>query len=666
MLNLPVSHSGESRGTPRRTKGFGALATLAIAALSCTALANGIAAADEEDAGERFATWTAANGVSLSAELIGTDGRAALLRMEADDRLFSVPLERLQASDRERALAGDVLRLPELDFSRAPSPSQIGALLRRGTQEGWFPLAAHLQTGLLAAYRGEFGPSAHRWYLLYRWIDLFQENPFHADLVPESGRFGENWPPELMLSVCRDAGFSEEFFELISPHDRMDEVSRILATLHRANPEAFEEYKSLALAIAVVHDQQPPRHWPLSVPDGLLPSNLMPPEDAFAFFVSSHRAGRLLMDPRRMPARKLKFMVDLIAPEEELHWAQQTIRPSVGQFGRTYSSVRYNYDRYGSHLPNFTEPWPHDDYRLQSIRRLGGICGDQSYFATQVGKALGLPTIYFSGYGDNGRHAWMGYFEGATRGWNLDVGRYAQNNYRTGYARDPQTWRTIDDHELHFRQHYLHQTRNYRTSRRHSTVAREFLLAGRETDALSAARRAIDAERRNREAWNLVAEINKGNGRTAAYENTLRQAADAFAHHPHVRAHYHGRLADHLLEREAFDEALDLLFEISRDNRRDRPDLSIRYARRFLEHARETGEVRDLVNAYREILSLLRGHVSGSNFLQEIAMPFLNHLHEDGHTNEARILFSQTRRQLNVPVNTLAAHRLEQLNRTLR
>ena len=662
MRNLPVSHSGDSRGAPRRTKNSVALAILA---LTCAVLP-GTNALAEEDAGERFATWTATNGRSLSAELIGTEGHTALLRLEEDERLFSIPLERLQASDRERALAEDVLRLPTLDFSRDPSAAQIGALLRRGTQDGWFPLAAHLQTRLLATYRGEFRPSAYRWYLLYRWIDLFQETPFHADLAPNSGRFGEDWPPELLMSVCRDADYSEEFFRLISPHDRMDEVSRILAALHRANPEAFEEYKSLALAIAVVHDQQPPGNWPLSVPDGLLPSNLMPPEDTFAFFVSSHRAGRLLMDPRRLPARKLKFMVDLIAPEEELRWAQQSIRPGVGQFERVYFSVRYDHDRYGSHLADFIEPWSHDDYRLQTIRRVGGICGDQSYFATQVGKALGVPTIYFSGYGDNGRHAWMGYFEGPTRGWNLDVGRYARNNYLTGYARDPQTWHPLDDHELHFRQHHLHQTRNYETSRRHSTMAREFLLAGRESAALSAARRAVDAERRNREIWNLLAEINQRDGRTTAYENTLRQAADAFAHHPHVRAHYHGQLADHLLENQAFDEALNLLFEISRENRRDRPDLSIHYARRFLEHARENGEMSNLVNAYRQILSLLRGHVSGSNFLQEIAMPFLNHLHETGYTNDARILLSQTRRQLNVPRNTLAAHRLEALDQTLR
>ncbi len=611
-------------------------------------------------------SWTSTSGVALNAELIGTDGRNALLRLEDGGQIHSVPLSRLRESDRARALAPEILRLPAVDFSRPPSAAQIGDLLRFGTREEWFPLAAHLRARLLAAYGSEYNAALERWYHLYRWIDLFQDEPFHADLSPDSGSFGESWSPELMLSVCRDAEFSRAFFDLITPYDRMEEVSRILGMLHRADPEVFEEYKSLALAIAVVHDQAPPGGWPLSVPGGLLPSNLMPPQDTFAFFVSSHRGGRLLLDPRRLPASKLRFMVDLIAPEEELLWAQQAIRPGVAQFGQTYSSVRYDHRRYGPHLPGFSEPWPHDDYRLQTIRRVGGICGDQSYFATQVGKALGLPTIYFSGYGDNGRHAWVGYFEGASRGWNLDVGRYAQNNYRTGNARDPQTWRTVDDHELHFQQHHLHHAQAYASSRYHSTLAREFLLAGRESSALTAARRAIDAERRNRDAWNLVAEINRRNGRTAAYENTLRQAASAFTHHPHVRANYRSLLADHYLEREDFTQALNLLLQISQDTRRDRPDLSIHYARRFLEHARDHGDVNALVNAYRQILSQLRGHVSGSNFLHEIAMPFLNHLHANGHTNEARLLFGQTRRQLNVPQNTLAAHRLEELNQALR
>ncbi len=617
-------------------------------------------------ADDRWETWSSSDGASLRAELLGTDGHSALLRIEESGQVRLTPLERLASESRDRATSAGVPRLPRLNFNEPPSDSTIGHLLRTGSEGDWSLLAEHLRAGLLAAYRGDYRPPVERWYLLYRWIDLFQENPFHGELASGGRPFGHDWSPRLLMSACRDAAFSREFFDLISPHDHLNEVSRILAQLHRANANTFEEYKSLALAIALVHDQPPPGNWPLSVPDGMLPSRLMAPEDTFAFFVSSHRAGRLLLDPRNLAASKLRFTVDLIAPEDELHWAQQSIRPGVAQFGRTYFMVRYDYRRYGPHLPDFVEGWQEDDYRLQTIRRAGGICGDQTYFATQVGKALGLPTIYFSGYGDNGRHAWMGYFEGPTRGWNLEVGRYERHNYRTGNALDPQTWRTIDDHEIHFQQEYFHRTAEYRRSRYHSAFAREFKLAGRDRDALQAARRAVQAEARNREAWDLVAEINRESGRTAAYENTLTQAARAFAYHPHVNADYRGRLAKSLLERDAFDEALALLRDISQDNRRNRPDLSMRYSRTFLEHAYDNGEIGDIVNAYRQVLSQLRGHVSGSNFLYEIASPFLNHLHETGHTGDARILYSQTRRQLNVPQQTLAGRRLDELNQTLR
>src|SRR5690606_25541101 len=91
----------------------------------------------------------------------------------------------------------------------------------------------------------------------------------------------------------------------------------------------------------------------------------------------------------------------------------------------------------------------HTSYSLSSIRALGGICVDQAYFAWQAGKAKGIPTIIFSGAGNDGAHAWVGYYD-ANRGWNMDVGRYSQGEYVTGRAFSPQDWRHFTDHELRF------------------------------------------------------------------------------------------------------------------------------------------------------------------------------------------------------------------------
>ena len=61
-----------------------------------------------------------------------------------------------------------------------------------------------------------------------------------------------------------------------------------------------------------------------------------------------------------------------------------------------------------------------------------------------MGKARGIPTMMLSGMGDAGAHAWFGYLDKSGE-WELDCGRYENQNYAKGYTRDPQTWNEIKD-----------------------------------------------------------------------------------------------------------------------------------------------------------------------------------------------------------------------------
>ena len=83
-------------------------------------------------------------------------------------------------------------------------------------------------------------------------------------------------------------------------------------------------------------------------------------------------------------------------------------------------------------------------YTLEDIKNNGGICVDQAYYATILGKGRGIPTLYFHGQGASGGHAWFGYLSHGGK-WELDCGRYESQNYPKGYAVDPQTWQRIDD-----------------------------------------------------------------------------------------------------------------------------------------------------------------------------------------------------------------------------
>jgi protein-tyrosine phosphatase len=95
----------------------------------------------------------------------------------------------------------------------------------------------------------------------------------------------------------------------------------------------------------------------------------------------------------------------------------------------------------------FSFIWGQPTYTLQDIEKTGGICVDQAYYSAMIGKGRGIPTLYFSGQGVDGGHAWFGYLSGNGK-WNLDCGRYANQNFAKGYALDPQTWHYIDDTEL--------------------------------------------------------------------------------------------------------------------------------------------------------------------------------------------------------------------------
>jgi hypothetical protein len=64
-----------------------------------------------------------------------------------------------------------------------------------------------------------------------------------------------------------------------------------------------------------------------------------------------------------------------------------------------------------------------------------------------LGKGRGIPTIQFTGLGVDGAHAWFGYLSNSGK-WELDCGRYEQQDYPKGFAVDPQTWQPIDDSVL--------------------------------------------------------------------------------------------------------------------------------------------------------------------------------------------------------------------------
>jgi hypothetical protein len=86
-------------------------------------------------------------------------------------------------------------------------------------------------------------------------------------------------------------------------------------------------------------------------------------------------------------------------------------------------------------------------FSLPHILQYGGVCVDQAYFATTVGKSIGVPTAVASAASAEAGHAWVGFLK-VQRGaaaWNFDSGRYDEYKGIRGNVTDPQTGQSVAD-----------------------------------------------------------------------------------------------------------------------------------------------------------------------------------------------------------------------------
>lgn len=243
--------------------------------------------------------------------------------------------------------------------------------------------------------------------------------------------------------------------------DRPADVYAVFLKLAE-NPRRVQDsggLASLVAAVCVVHDRPlfPPRRG-----DGLTPAQVrerernraapdaprgqqpaLPPAEpidpvALFDFIAGN-AGRMVFDPRRLPVELLTHVVNSRAPVDELRWAMQNYAGNR-TIGRVYSTIVYDTAafRYGREK----KIWQTDGgYTLQNIRKVGGVCEEQAYFAAHCGKAIGVPTVEVSVTGPDVSHAYVGYLTRQSRGatWDFREGRYDEYEDIRGNVTDPQT-----------------------------------------------------------------------------------------------------------------------------------------------------------------------------------------------------------------------------------
>lgn len=562
-------------------------------------------------------------------------------------------------------LAAQPALIPEAETFSAPTSARLATLQVAARRDGWGPQIPALQAAAFHAYAANKLSAAEAWFHVYRWSALFAEKSVsgfaprwvravNEAKVGHSGLprtvAGPDQPlgvllaPELQAWLIANASFSDEFFSLLSPVDYLPGVFEILNELYRRDPAKFKTYASLALALAVVYDVAPPPYWPHGqVQEAALPRRFPEAVEAFAWWIKQEQAGRTYQRLARLGADELKFVVDAAAPFAELEWAQQAVNQPLNQLDAAYAMIRYRNDRAAAGVAI----WPGQTYRLADILKAGGICADQAYFATQVGKARGVPTLLFYGAGNDGRHAWFGYLDGEQK-WRLDAGRYAEQRFVTGFARDPQTWAEFSDHELKFLTERFRSLPSYRQSCVHAAFAAEYLAIGEAATAAASARKAVNYERRNRTGWEILIAAAQKQGRDAkTVEAVMREAALAFQRYPDLEAFYVTRVSESLRARGQTSAAEAELRGIARKNEGERVDLSVQQARTLLLRSMATQTLPEQVRSYNSILSTF-GTGAGIGFFDQIVTVFVEHLVQLQQPAEATRALERARQTLKV------------------
>lgn len=455
--------------------------------------------------------------------------------------------------------------------------------------------------------------------------------PFSPHEGPLLGRLD----PEFVAATVSDPVFLERWSGSFSEDDFHPRVLLNLQSIRKSAPTDWQEFLSLALSVAVVMDQPAPEWWPHhQVSSKDVPRVNLQPAEIFASWVRAFREGRLRRDLRFMEVSELNYLVDAPLDHAEYDWVRE--HPSVAREdpARAFESIRYDKGREARNVFS----WPWGPYSLASIREHGGICVDQAYFASICGKALGIPTILFTGQGKDGGHAWVGYLKDA-HAWNLDVGRYGEQNYATGVALNPQNWAPVNDHDLEMLTRHLGNKGPQDAARRDLAMASLFRArgdSGNEGRALESALLTCPANPMvwdAREEWLLRSGASSSELRSH-HEEAIRQ----FSRFRDLRAQHQEALARLALvsgDRGSAERFSEQIVNENRGGAGSRSDLSAGAAGALIGMRIDANDPDGAMQEYdRQVL--LQAARGGGDFLYKVVTPFARYMIHHSRPDLAR------------------------------
>jgi tetratricopeptide (TPR) repeat protein len=341
---------------------------------------------------------------------------------------------------------------------------------------------------------------------------------------------------------------------------------------------------------------------------------------------------------------ELKYIVDHPLSDTEMEWARKNVTASRSGFDKVFSSIRYDIPRYEKNVLT----WPYANYTLAEIRQRGGICVDQAYFAAMSGKAKGLPTLFFTGQGDSGGHAWFGYLETPGR-WETDCGRYAQQNYPVGQAMDPQTWKPMSDTDLIFLAKNRERSPSFQQARLWTAYAES--LGVEEAERWIEA--ALDIQPEYLPAWILQSNLlMKKNADLESRKEFWNSFVKRFAPYADLKVLGQEKLLDLAKTSGDVKGIANLERQILVQNRAKRFDLGIGAAAGQVSEKIQEGNWDGAQTSFRQALREYKGQAGGHLFYGLVA-PFVEAAVAEGQAQVARAALLEARRVLKPTPDTL-------------
>ncbi|MBK1833043.1 transglutaminase-like domain-containing protein [Roseibacillus ishigakijimensis] len=293
-----------------------------------------------------------------------------------------------------------------------------------------------------------------------------------------------------------------------------------------------EQYAPLALALALIYDQ------PGSVrtsSDHTYQS--LDRDERYRYFVKASEGNDLDTSCARMTPRELVRVVDLKISRFEIDWSLKKMRESRKNWGSTYGEVEYLMER----AVNGENPY--DYYILPEILEKGGICHDQANFASESGKARGIPAVYVHGTGNRGAHAWVEYMPD-DESWQS----YGSQGIVNGFVYDTQRGKSVSSRLI-----WLESSEDYRAEKRVPILLMlELARSAREQGKWESAQTLLQEARRMAslvvDIWLEEVELTKAReGQAEDWKNLLADMERNYDEHSNILEDIASIRKEHLL-----------------------------------------------------------------------------------------------------------------------